>query len=184
MKRMIKFYKTYIYILLFCVIIMTLCSFSVSAADKSVGFAGGDGTEGNPYQIATPEQLNEVRNHLDAYFIQTADIDLTEATAEGGKFYNDGKGWEPIGAFFASYEQIVFTGNYNGGGYCIIGLKCKQLDSGTNAKGLFGYNFGVIRNLGMESGAISANVSTNAGSIAGSNFGSVENCYNTGVMCR
>jgi hypothetical protein len=30
----------------------------------TVQFAGGDGSEGAPYQIATPAQLNEIRNHL------------------------------------------------------------------------------------------------------------------------
>lgn len=40
-------------------------------------FAGGEGTEADPWQIATPEHLNNVRNyvgewHRGKHFIQTA----------------------------------------------------------------------------------------------------------------
>ena len=47
-------------------------------------FAGGSGTEADPYQVATPEKLHNARKHLDKQFIQTADIDL------GGSPYNGG----------------------------------------------------------------------------------------------
>jgi len=44
-------------------------------------FAGGSGTQADPWQIADAEQLNNVRNylgseHADKFFIQTADISL------------------------------------------------------------------------------------------------------------
>jgi hypothetical protein len=47
-------------------------------AYAAVSFAGGTGLEGDPYQIATAEQLNAVRNYLGAgiYF---------ELTKYGGK---------------------------------------------------------------------------------------------------
>ena len=41
----------------------------VFAAGNAAGFAAGDGTEGNPYQVSTPEHLDAVRNYPDAYFI-------------------------------------------------------------------------------------------------------------------
>lgn len=183
MKRVIKFFK--ICALLFCVIIMTLCTFSVFAVENSVSFAGGDGTESNPYQVATPEQLNEVRNHLDAYFIQINDIDLTEATAEGGIFDYDGSGWKPIGID----DKTAFIGNYDGGGYSVIGLKSNQSDSKITYAGLFGYNRGVIRNLDMVDGTVSLAISSTtttayayAGGIAGYNEGTITNCYNAGAV--
>jgi hypothetical protein len=57
----------------------------------TTGFAGGDGTSDNPYQIATAEQLDRVRNFLgsayqDTYFRLTAPIDLSSYT-----------NWVPIG---------------------------------------------------------------------------------------
>lgn len=45
----------------------------------SAQFAGGTGSESDPYIIETAEQLNEVRNHLDGnHFRLNADIDLTD----------------------------------------------------------------------------------------------------------
>jgi hypothetical protein len=43
-------------------------------------FAGGSGTESDPYLVATAIQLDNVRNHLDAHSRQTADINLDVAT--------------------------------------------------------------------------------------------------------
>lgn len=45
----------------------------------SAQFAGGTGSESDPYIIETAEQLNEVRNYLDGnHFRLNADIDLTD----------------------------------------------------------------------------------------------------------
>ena len=93
---------------------------------SSSPFAGGTGTEANPYQVATAAQLNNVRNHLDEHFVQTANIDL------GVSPWNVGEGWEPIGS-----EDNPFYGTYNGDGYQISGLKIDRPDD-TNV-GLFGY---------------------------------------------
>ena len=54
--------------------------------------AGGEGTESDPWQIATVKQLQAIANNPDAHFILTADIDAS-ATAD----WNDGLGFEPIG---------------------------------------------------------------------------------------
>ncbi len=61
-------------------------------------FANGTGTAADPYQVATAEDLNGVRDYLDAHFKQTADIDLSGYA-----------NWEPIGTL-----QVLFTGSYNG----------------------------------------------------------------------
>ena len=171
-------------------LLITAAAFVLPAAQQQVfaadeenyyDFAGGTGTAENPYRVETMYHLNNVRNFLDAYFIQTADIDLTEATAEGGRFYNGGKGWEPIG----TDNKTPFTGNYDGGGHRIIGLKSYRDGPGYQYAGLFGYNSGIICNLGMESGTVSANSSSSfshAGGIAGVNSGSITNCYITGTV--
>jgi len=85
-----------------------------------IQFAGGEGTTDNPYRIATAEQLDHVRNALDAHFIQISDIDL------------NGIVWQPIGS-----EDTPFTGTYDGCGYTISNLNI----SGTydqQSIGLFG----------------------------------------------
>ena len=43
-------------------------------AQMTEEFAGGSGTEADPYLIETKEQLNNVRNNLGAHFKLVADI--------------------------------------------------------------------------------------------------------------
>ncbi len=85
----------------------------------TVQFAGGDGSEGDPYQIATAPQLDEIRNHLEAnnHFKLIADIDLTEYLSEDGAGYNDGEGWVPVGEHYDS-----FNGKLDGNGFKIMNL--------------------------------------------------------------
>lgn len=80
-------------------------------------FEQGEGTISSPFGISTPEQLNAVRNCLDAHYILLNNIDLTQATGKDGVFYNDGSGWEPIGN-----NEAPFRGSFNGKGYTISGL--------------------------------------------------------------
>ncbi|MBU4236715.1 MAG: DUF1566 domain-containing protein, partial [Proteobacteria bacterium] len=88
-------------------------------------FAGGDGSEANPYQIETAAQLDAVRDYLTAHLILTADIDLNVAP------YNQGEGWEPIGTFDAP-----FTGGFDGKGHSIVNLLINRSDQ--DYIGLFG----------------------------------------------
>jgi hypothetical protein len=104
------------------------------------GFAGGTGTEANPYQVATAAQLNKVRDHLDKHFIQTADINLGEAP------WNEGDGWLPIGDYV---NGASFRGIYDGGNYRIIGLFINR--PAKDGVGLFGETShgAVVKNLKM-----------------------------------
>jgi hypothetical protein len=93
-------------------------------------FYAGNGTLSNPYQISTPEQLNNVRKFLgpqytDVYFSQITSIDL------GVYPWNYGEGWEPIGN-----SSAQFYGNYSGNWTPINGLTINRPDS--NYVGLFG----------------------------------------------
>lgn len=96
-------------------------------------FAGGSGTSSDPYRVATAEQLNEVRNYLNAHFLQTEDIDLSAAP------YSSGEGWEPLGegkmASNGSLAGNPFTGTFDGSGYTIRNLTIK---SERGWSGLFG----------------------------------------------
>ena len=48
--------------------------------------------------VYTIEDLYCVRNDLTANYILMNDIDLSEATAEGGDWNYGGRGWNPIGS--------------------------------------------------------------------------------------
>ena len=144
-------------------------------------FSGGDGTAGNPYMVSTPEQLDMVRYFPDSHFMQINDIDLSQATTIGGKFYHNGDGWIPIGS-----SLLPFRGSYDGCGHVISGL---HIDSNSDLTsrayaGLFASNSGTICNLGIVGGNIRVNCNfryrgnTVAGGITGWNDGQIENCFN------
>jgi hypothetical protein len=90
-----------------------------------IQFAGGTGTQADPYLVETPAQLNGVRHNLDKHFRQIADIDLSG--------YNSGAGWIPIGD-----EANPFTGIFDGNGYKTKNLAIHRPDIYYVALGLFG----------------------------------------------
>lgn len=152
-------------------------TYTISAAtqytinDVANAFEDGSGTEANPYQIATLDQLNAVRYYPSACFIQIADIDASATST-----WNSGSGWEPLGS-----SGSQFTGNYNGQGYDITGLYINR--SAATYVGLFGYaNGATISNVELYS----ANVT--GGSYTGGLIGyqtssaSVENCLSDGTV--
>jgi uncharacterized protein YjdB len=151
---------------------------------SSADFAGGKGTPYDPYQISTAGQLNRVRNHLHAYFVLNNDIVFTSADfAQGGTFYNSGRGFTPIGTAAAPFSGVL-----DGNGYVIRGLYQYRSVSQTAYGGLFGYvQDGSIENLGLEKGNININTgsgSSYVGGIAGyvSGISTIYNCYNTGSV--
>ena len=158
--------------------------FEENTEENTTDFAGGTGTPYNPFLISNKTHLNNVRKYLDAHFKMVADIVFTEADfAEGGEFYNDGQGWEPIGG----NGSTTFTGVFDGDEHTITGLYCNRSGDGVQCAGLFGYNKGIIHNLGIEDGDISSktlssDTSSYAGGIAGynDNNGTINDCYNTG----
>ncbi|MDE6767899.1 MAG: carboxypeptidase regulatory-like domain-containing protein, partial [Eubacterium sp.] len=129
-------------------------------------FAGGDGTEANPYQVSTPEQLNAVRNDLSAHYIQINDIDMS-----------DWGNWEPIGN-----SDNIFVGSYNGKNYNINGITINSTSENNLYIGLFGRASGKIANINMTDFDIKSLYLCNyVGSIIG--YGSIlENCKSNGQI--
>ncbi len=116
------------------------------AADTSV-FAGGSGTEEDPYQIATEAQLRYLAESINedvswegVYFVQTADITLSD------------EDWTPIGwalqakvnGSMTTVAAYPFEGNYDGGGYSISNLCIGTQENPASyyAAGLFGLTSG------------------------------------------
>lgn len=94
-------------------------------------FAGGEGTDNNPYQIATAQQLNDIRYQPRAHYIQTENIDLGVAP------WNEGTGWDPIGYYENHVDNVAFSGSYDGDGYIISGLT--MVDPDEDDLGFFAY---------------------------------------------
>ncbi len=133
-------------------------------------FAGGDGSSGNPYQIATPTQLDSVRNYLSDHFILTVDIDLNVAP------YNTGTGWEPIG------DNInPFTGGFDGDGYTISNLSIDN--SSQSYQGLFGVVSGGNTFQDLTLTAVDVTGSSNIGGLIGQSKGAdINNIHVSGSL--
>ena len=127
--------------------------FSITVRKADV-FADGDGTPGNPYVIADADQLNRVREHLDAHFVLDGNIDLNVAP------FHSGSGWEPIGTF-----DQPFTGTFDGNGMIIRGFTINGGD--LQQVGLFGSISGnaEIRDLSLENAKV--NSAGNVGALVG-----------------
>lgn len=105
---------------------------------SSVTFEGGAGTPEDPYQIATAEQLDAMRNDLHASYVLVNDIDLSSYGS-----------WIPIG--WTSDPNIYyydFCGNFDGQNHTIYNLTINYddfssfpVDSAPRNLGLF-YSFG------------------------------------------
>ncbi len=108
-----------------CLTLVAVGSQATLSVDAAQAFAGGSGTEADPYLVATAAHLNSIRDHLDAYFRQTADIDL------GVDPWNGGGGWSPIGD-----TATPFTGSFDGSGHAIRNLTINRPNS--SHQGLFG----------------------------------------------
>ena len=148
---------------------LTMGTANVVLYPQWIPFAGGDGTAGNPYQVSNAFQLNQVRDYFGSgiYFVQTADIDLTDYVP-----------WVPIGD-----STMAFTGSYqasSGGVRTITGL---HIYSSTNPyMGLFG-----AATLATIKGIFLANVNVNGGSDVGALLGegysvTISDCGSTGTV--
>ena len=132
------------------------------------GFAGGDGTQGNPFQIETAAQLahfaktvNEGKAYLYKYIVLTADIDLAN------------KEWTPIGN-----HSNPFKGNFNGDNHTVTGMQISNPSK--DYVGLFGEctrhnNNSAIKNITVRDSDICGK--GHVGAIVGCAEGiNIENC--------
>ena len=113
--------------------------------------------------ISTAEELKKLQGQaLVLSYELNADIDL------------GGMEWTPV---------AIFYGTFNGNGYTVSNFK---ITTGRAYVGLFGYNKGVIKNLGVENFTVNVSYSSGtvyAGGLVGYNDGgSILNSYATGEV--
>lgn len=122
-----------------------------------------DGTELRPFEISTPAGLDGIRNNPAAYYVLTADLDMS---AFGF--------WTPI---------PNFQGSLDGRGYEIQNLRCDRVIEGQAAgpSALFENTLlgATIRRLGIRDGAFRANSGTfyKAPFVAEVSGALIEDCY-------
>lgn len=155
---------------------------AVTVWDGSVadGFAGGSGTEEDPYIIVTAEQLayfaqsvNSGDRCYDTYIRMDSDIQLNDTTDwehwgqtdENGSIISPVNVWTPIG------DNQWFNCIFDGNGHIVSGV---YINNEKNNQGLFGECNGTIKNVGVLDSYIHG--SGNVGGIIAVN-GTVENGY-------
>ncbi|MCK4664089.1 MAG: T9SS type A sorting domain-containing protein [Bacteroidales bacterium] len=158
----------------FLIALIMLMAVFTAKSQTATAPAIGDGTSGNPYQIATLDNLYWISQNTvewSKYYVQTADINAGETST-----WDAGSGFTPIGN-----NTTNFTGGYNGAGHTIGSLYIKR--PGTDYIGLFGYANGAnIDSLGLNNVDITGNDYT--GGLVGDNDNSstVSNSYSTGSV--
>lgn len=149
-------------------------STSVSVKQKKSDnpkFEAGNGTETDPYIIATAAQLDEVRNFQSACFELSKDIDLSSY------LNSNSSGWTPI---------KDFTGKFDGKKHTIKGLWISLSSIGN--VGLFANIQGSSDNKRASVSNLFVNISkkgitggNRVGGICGNlSYGNIENCMVTG----
>ncbi|MBQ4561741.1 MAG: hypothetical protein IJA55_05410 [Clostridia bacterium] len=144
-------------------------------------FAGGDGSEDDPYQISNAAELallhekmtaeaKELKSeYKDAYYVLTADITINDIS-DFDNWSNTAPdySWMPIG-----FDTVEFDGVFDGKGYTVSGLyintNCGTAGENlTNDYGLFEKVGGTVKNVNLDSSyiAVSGN-SCNVGGITG-----------------
>ena len=110
---------------------------------------------------------------LNGTYILSADLDA-RATAT----WDQGRGFEPIGAIAGRKSSLPFTGHIDGRGHVIAGLVIHRPES--NGVGLFaevGKDARIV-NLGLQD--ISVTGKNSVGGLVGHNYGSVFSCFTNG----
>ena len=128
----------------------------------------GEGTEANPYQIRTADELYWFAGHVNVGNT-TACAELTDDIDVNGE-------WTPIGSCGP------YKGTFDGQGHTIIGLSFSSDESDSDPIGFFRgtETNSVIRNVGIVNSSF--NGWQEVGGVCGSNFGTIENCYFTGTV--
>ena len=171
--------------LVFAFIYMMTCAAQTPWDGTVAGsYDGGDGTPGNPYQIATAEQLAlfacDINNGVNsaAHFILTKDINLNGA---GGQM------WTAVGTVKVTWLNPInyvvepaypFMGVFDGDGHVISDMHVDNAD----VIGLFGCTYSAeVRNLMIENASVTQGAS--AGIVVGEAFNTdIEGCTVSGEV--
>ena len=121
--------------------------------------------------------LDGIKQNREANAVLTADIIINENVVnEDGSLTANTESllaWTPIG----SNSYYPFSGTFDGQGHSVSGI---YINSENNYQGLFCYNDGTIKNVGVTESYIKG--SKYVGGICGYNYGSISDCYNSGTI--
>jgi hypothetical protein len=141
--------------------------------EPAPNYAGGDGTESNPYRISSLRQLRKLSYDMELlgsvettyqrYFQLTADLDFTDD-----------------GTVTQSLVSGTFYGSFDGLGHVIKNLRINAVGGDI---GIFqSINFGEIKNLGREGGSTNGSAGGIGGLVGALNNSKMINCFNSSSL--
>ncbi len=146
-------------------------------------FEGGSGTEDDPYQIYTANQLacfaksvNEGTTYEGQFIKQTRSIKLNDSLNEQATSgdLSHANVWAPVGHHYyhGGYQVTPFKGTYDGDNQIISGLYIVDVDDEYNeAYGLFGaVDSATLKNIQISDAYLSCGSWSKCGAIAGAVF--------------
>lgn len=143
---MLRMFRQVFFLILLSIIFVTV------GTSQSFAYSGtGSGTSGDPYEISTCAQFQEMNGNLSAYYQQNNDIDCT------------GVSFSPIGT-----TDNAFTGTFDGKNFAINNI---TITSNASTVGVFGNTNGAtIRNVRLVNGTVTGNgASATVGTLIGIN---------------
>ena len=121
--------------------------------------------------------LDGVGQNTAADAVLTADIIINENVLDAnGNLTENSENllvWEAVGFDYSN----SFYGTFDGQGHTVRGI---YINSENDYQGLFGYNSGTIKNVGVTESYIKGEYSV--GGVCGLNNGTISNCYNTATV--
>ena len=167
-------------------------------------YSGGTGEPNYPYRIATPEDLNDIGNHVEDYnkcFVMVNDINLAAYT--GMQFNIIGSAADPFVGVFDGNDHTISNFTYDGDAdiglfSCVGCVLCWEalikdltlIDPNVTAQsgdcaGTFVGRLtdGTVRGCRVVGGRISGGVDCSVGGLVGRNEGRIEKCCSTADIC-
>ena len=129
-------------------------------------YAGGAGTSGNPFQLATAEQLallSATSGDWSKHFKQTSNISLAA-----------GCEWTPIAS------SGSFSGTYDGGGFTVSGMKTTNHDGARTGLIALLHPGGTVKNVGAVD--VDFVGKYHVGGLVGESYGTIQNSFATGQI--
>jgi rhodanese-related sulfurtransferase len=145
-------------------------------------YSGGRGTEDDPYQIATAEDLitlGETPEDYDKYFILVNDIDL-DPNLPGRKVFDRAVIAPDANEATWEFEGVPFTGVFDGNRYTVLNITI----TGKSYLGLFGkLGLGAeVTDLGVVDVNIIGSYYAIGGLVGDNDHGSIIKSYSTGTV--
>jgi uncharacterized repeat protein (TIGR02543 family) len=137
----------------------------------------GSGTETDPWQIASPAELQALAERVNSgdscrgkWFALTQDVDLSDVCGADA-----GLSWEPIG----NRGDVTFYGVFDGGGHSVTGL---YVSGGGSYRGLFGTVSGTVRDLNVVGSVLGGDSDDHVGGVVGMSYGDIGDCSFSGSV--